>query len=290
METMTSTTTKPTRNDRKMTQGPSTASAETIGEDTMHKPVTIVAVGRQRVGKTTLLNAITQFYRGQGADIRIWNADLQNATNHLGMYHGDADTSPPGSFQDTSRWLEQRIRDQVKNRYDAILDVGGGETVLNRLAKELRLVEALERRGIRMVSIHVLGPDPADLDYLARFMQTEIFTPKATLIVLNEGLVTSGATAEVAFDAIHRHPALLEAVNRGAKVRMLPVLSCMPEITSRGLGFADFANGAQAEGHEETSFFDTERTALWWEREMPVFFGKIPTQWLPRVQAQAEAA
>ncbi|MBR0641225.1 GTPase domain-containing protein [Plastoroseomonas hellenica] len=258
--------------------------------EAVEKPVTIVAVGRQRVGKTTLLNALVQFYRPRGADIRVWNADLQNATNHLGLFHADADTVPPGSFEDTRLWLEARITDQVMERYDAILDVGGGETVLNKLAQEVRLVDTLERRGIRMVAMHVLGPDPADLDYLVRFSNEELFLPRATVLVLNEGLITSGQSAENAFAQIRRHPALLQAVNRGARVRLLPVLSCMGQVASRGLMFSDMANGKQASGHEATSFFDQERTALWWERQMPAFFGELPAEWMPRIRRQAEAA
>lgn len=254
------------------------------------QPVTIVAVGRQRVGKTTLLNAIAQFYRARGADLRIWNADHQNTTNNLTAFHQDVASAPNGSMSDIVDWLEERIRDQTRNRYDAILDVGGGETALNRLVQEMRLVEALERRGIRVVGVHLLGPDPADLDYLKRFLESRTFMPKATLMVMNEGLITSGNSAQVAFREVLDHPAMVDALAAGANLVMMPSLSCMGEVTKRGLTFADMANDVQVTGHDETSFFDQERTALWWEREMPAFFQRIPPTWMPRIVAPAEAA
>ncbi|KAF2174337.1 hypothetical protein K469DRAFT_695104 [Zopfia rhizophila CBS 207.26] len=167
-------------------------------------PVTIVAVGRQRVGKTTLLNATAQYYRKRGANLQVWNADHQNTTNNLTAFHGDAVSAPSGSMSDVVDWLEERIRDQTRHRYDVILDVGGGETALNRLVQELRLVEALERRKIRVVGVHLLGPDPADLDYLRRFMESRTFMPKATLMVMNEGLITSGNSSAVAFQEATR--------------------------------------------------------------------------------------
>ena len=253
-------------------------------------PVTIVAVGRQRVGKTTLLNAMAQYYRKRGANLQVWNADHQNTTNNLTAFHGDTVSAPSGSMSDVVDWLEERIRDQTRHRYDVILDVGGGETALNRLVQELRLVEALERRKIRVVGIHLLGPDPADLDYLRRFMESRTFMPKATLMVMNEGLITSGNSSAVAFQEVMAHPAMTAALGAGAETVIMPSLSCMGEVTKRGLTFEDMSNDVQVEGHEDTSFFDQERTALWWEKEMPAFFGRIPAAWMPRIPAPGKVA
>ena len=53
---------------------------EPAGCETARQPVLIIAVGRQRVGKTTLLNVLIEMYRGLGAEIEVWNADLHNRT------------------------------------------------------------------------------------------------------------------------------------------------------------------------------------------------------------------
>ena len=47
------------------------------------RPLLWVASGRQRVGKTTLLNAAVQYFRALGSHIEVWNADQQNRTHSL---------------------------------------------------------------------------------------------------------------------------------------------------------------------------------------------------------------
>ena len=39
------------------------------------RPLLIIVVGRQRVGKTTLLNTAVQFIRLHGGEVVVWNAD-----------------------------------------------------------------------------------------------------------------------------------------------------------------------------------------------------------------------
>lgn len=113
------------------------------------QPVLIVGSGRQRVGKTTLLSSVAEIYRGLGADIEIWNADVLNRTNTLSLFHPDALVPVVGTTIEEQRtWIEARVRDQVQHRRDVILDVGGGLTALSSLIEEMRLVEMLERRGV----------------------------------------------------------------------------------------------------------------------------------------------
>jgi hypothetical protein len=38
-------------------------------------PILWIALGRQRVGKTVLLNTTVQYFCGLGNPIRVWNAD-----------------------------------------------------------------------------------------------------------------------------------------------------------------------------------------------------------------------
>ena len=105
------------------------------------EPVLLVAVGRQRVGKTTLLNALVEIYRKAGSDIEVWNADLHNRTHTLSLFHEDALSPRPGaSIEDQRAWIEERVRSQVKHRRDVVLDVGGGLTALNTLVEQVRLV------------------------------------------------------------------------------------------------------------------------------------------------------
>lgn len=255
-------------------------SPTTIEADEPRK-ILLIAAGRQRVGKTTFLNTTAQFLRAHGAEFILWNADKMNRTYSLSNFHPDVLEPSSADAEDGKAWLEGRFTDMVVNKYNALLDIGGGETPLNRLVEEVAIVRTLERRGHRILLAHVVGPEMADLDYLERFLAGGLFAPQATLIVLNQGLVLNGRSASFAFGAVRQHPALMEAMKKGAKMVMMPSLACMSQVTDRGLTFADAMNGVSKPGTQPLSFFDQERVATWWENELPPFYGMIPRLWLP---------
>ena len=188
---------------------------ETLNDD--RKPVLMIVVGRQRVGKTTFLNALAQYLRGQGASFEIWDADKMNATNNMSLFHREALQPTSVDPEDVKAWLEQRFTDLVERRFDAMLDVGGGDTPLARLVAEVPIATTLEDEGVRVVVVHVVGPDLADLDYLDRFEQDDLFAPEATLIVMNGGLVLSGRWLDFAFQQINDHDTITRSLTkRGA--------------------------------------------------------------------------
>ena len=252
------------------------------------RPVLLTTVGRQRVGKTTFLNILIQALRSQGADMVVWNADQLNTTHNLAVFHQDVVQPRSSDFEDVKAWLEERIQDQIDGQYNALLDVGGGETPLSRLVREVPIVRSLERRGIRVVLVHVIGPDPADIDYLAHYMRHDLFAPEATLIVLNAGLVLSGRSVGQAFDTILRHPTVVEATEKGAQIAFMPALACMTKVTDCALGFAEAGEGITKPGQARLSFFDQERVGIWWERDVPEFLASIPVLWLPETQGKSQ--
>ena len=255
------------------------------------KPILMIVVGRQRVGKTTFLNTTIQFIRVNGGNVVVWNADKLNVTYNLSMFSDDVLTPPSSDTEDVKAWLEDRFTDLIRYRYDAVLDIGGGDTPLARLVEEVPIVRTLEQRGIRVILVHVLGPEMADLDYLQRFLSESLLAPDATLIVLNDGLVLTGRSANFAFTNVRQHPAFQTAVERQAEVVLMPKLSCMSQVTDRGLKFTDAMNGMNKPESQPLSFFDQERVAVWWERDLPEFFKAIPPLWLPampRLQARTD--
>ena len=255
--------------------------SETLSPADDRRPIVTVIVGRQRVGKTSVANATVQFIRAHGGEVVVWNADKLNRTYSLSIFHQDALEPPSVDPEDVKAWLEDRFTHLIQDRYDAVLDIGGGDTPLARLVQEVPIVRTLERRGIRVLLVHVVGPEMADLDYLERFLAENLFTAEATLIVLNDGLVLTGRSANFAFTSVRQHPALLNAVQHGAKVVLMPKLACMSQVTDRGLTFTDAMNGVNKPGAAPLSFFDQERVATWWENELPLFFMSIPALWLP---------
>jgi len=245
------------------------------------KPVLMIVVGRQRVGKTTFLNALAQYLRGHGASFEIWDADKMNATNNMSLFHREALQPPSAEPEDVKAWLEERFTDLVNRRFDAMLDVGGGDTPLARLVAEVPIVPTLEDEGVRVVVVHVVGPDLADLDYLDRFEQDDLFAPEATLIVMNGGLVLSGRAVGFAFQQINDHDTIARSLAKGARIVEMPRLACMGAVTDRGLTFMDAMNGKAGSDGRNLALLDRPRVRKWWTKEVPEMFGRIPAEWLP---------
>jgi hypothetical protein len=110
-------------------------------------PILWTALGRQRVGKTVLLNTTAQYFRGLGNPLRVWNADQQNRTHTLSTFFPDAEEISGGGIEDSVSWMEGRIEDQIAHGYDAVLDVGGGAAVdMNGSGSIERLLATCDRQ------------------------------------------------------------------------------------------------------------------------------------------------
>ncbi len=250
----------------------------------------LVALGRQRVGKTALLNTVVQYFRADGSQIEIWNADQQNRTHSLSTFFSDASVPPEGGLADTRGWIEGMLKDQVERGYHAVLDAGGGVTGFSSLVEDVPIVDALALQGTDVIGLFCVGPEQADLDYLDTFARNASFMPKATMIVMNAGLVLSGRSPKAAFAPIMDNSALKAAVPRGAKIALFPALSCMAEVTDRGLTFEEAAAGQVKPGQQPMSMFDPTRVREWWTKKVPDFFAKFPPEWLPSVQSASAIA
>ena len=252
---------------------------ETLNDD--RKPVLMIVVGRQRVGKTTFLNALAQYLRGHGASFEIWDADKMNATNNMSLFHREALQPTSVDPEDVKAWLEQRFTDLVERRFDAMLDVGGGDTPLARLVAEVPIVPTLEDEGVRVVVVHVVGPDLADLDYLDRFEQDDLFAPEATLIVMNGGLVLSGRSSGFRFPADQRprHDHAI-AHQRGAdRGDAPPCLHGSGDGSGTGVRGRDEWQGRRR--WAQSCAPRRPRVRKWWTKEIPEMVRRIPAEWLP---------
>ena len=253
-------------------------------------PILWVALGRQRVGKTALLNSAVQCFREAGNVVRVWNADQQNKSHTLSLFFPDAEHVPEGGIEDAKVWIEERLSDQIEKRYNAVLDVGGGATGFSKLVQEVPVLEATDASAIRVVGLFCTGPEKADLDYLEQYAETDMFMPAASMIVLNAGLILSGRSAKGAFGPVVSHPAVVRALERGAETAMFPHLACMAQVTDRGLTFREAMDGKAKGDLPPLSLFDRARVNRWWSRDIPSFFGGFPADWLPVDQSVAPQA
>ena len=220
------------------------ASGLTAGTADDVRIATIVD-GRGRAGKTTVANVLVQFCRERGANLRVWNADRQNETHSLSVFHPDAVRPPSDDPDDKGAWLEESFDAQVRERFDSVLDLAGGDPLVRLLARETELVATLEQHRVRLVLWQVLGPDVADLDYLKLSMEAGLFAP-ATLLVLNAGLVRSKRSIEAVFAEVTGHKVFVDAVAQGAQVVWFPGLVCMKGVAERGLTFGEAKRGIRA--------------------------------------------
>jgi hypothetical protein len=244
--------------------------------------------GRSRGGKTMIANTYVQFWRARGANLHVWNADRQNETHSLSLFHADAQRPPSDDPDDKGAWTEGLYDAQVKERFDSILDLAGGDPLLRLLARETDLVATLERRRIRVVLWQVFGPDLADVDYLKLSMDAGLVGP-ATLLVLNAGVVRSKRSVQAVFAEVTGHSVFIDALNRGAKVVWFPALVCMKQLIDRALTFDEAKRGLVKAGQERLAFFDQTRVEIFWDKHIPEFFAQIPADWLPAVSATAQA-
>ena len=111
-------------------------------------PILWIALGRQRVGKTVLLNTAVQYFRGLGNPLRVWNADQQNRSHTLSLFFPDAEEVTGSGIEDGMAWTEARIVHQIAHGYDAVLDVGGGATGFAKLVQEVPLLDALDSSSL----------------------------------------------------------------------------------------------------------------------------------------------
>ncbi len=162
-----------------------------------------------------------------------------------------------------------------------MLDVGGGFTGFSSLVKDVPVMDDLAARGVEVIGVFMAGTERADLDYLDDFATSGAFLPKATVIVANHGLVLSGRSPDAAFAPVMASKVIEKAVSRGAIVVKFPSLTCMAEVTDRGLLFADAAAGLVKPGQQPMALFDPTRVREWWTKKVPDFFAKFPPEWLP---------
>lgn len=247
---------------------------------TDRRPIITIAFGRQRVGKTVVLNAAAQYYRERGCPVHVWNADQQNQSHSLSTFFSDAQTVPFGGLEDGKLWIEQRFEEVLSKGCDAILDVGGGATSFSRLVKEVPLLEATANSGIQVVGLFCTGPERADLDYLEQFAAVGSL-PSSTAIVMNKALILSDRSAASAYEPVLQHSAVQSVIEGGGAAVLFPALGCMSKVSDLGLGFREAMNGGTKKGQPSLSMFDRMRVNHWWSKLIPEFFAQLPQEWLP---------
>jgi hypothetical protein len=201
-----------------------------------NKPSLVVTHGRGGTGKSVFVRVLLERAQEGGRYPAVADADRTNAT--LSAFFKDVIRPDHPDDQTVHDWLDDLINQMAEDHKTVILDMGGGDQVFKRFAKELELAKLLESADVIPVAAHLIGPDIDDLAYLQDVEQTGAFCPEATILVLNEGLIRDARPRDVAFGGVREHAIYRAALKRGAKEIWFPKLACMQEVNARRLLFA----------------------------------------------------
>ena len=137
--------------------------------------------------KTFLARWVIDRAQMKGREIVVADADRTNPTlaaNLKGVL-----TPPSADDREMQEWFKALCEQQIAQRFNLLIDLGGGDLLLKQLARRIGLVPFLEANGIDMVAVHLIGPERDDLAYLRDLETDGLVAPEATILALNESLV-----------------------------------------------------------------------------------------------------
>jgi hypothetical protein len=241
-------------------------------------PKLVVPLGRGSRGKTWWLRWAIDRAQSQGRAVVVADADRTNAT--LSHYFEDVTSPPSADDRDVREWIKALIEQQIEQHFTAVLDLGGGDLMLKRVAREFGLIEFFEEYGVQPVAVHLIGPDQDDLAYLTDVEAGGVFAPKATILVFNEALVPSHLTTRGVFEeTVRNNPILNRTIERGARLVWMPRLEPATKIDLRRLNFSAARAGHTKPGQTPIGPLDRQLIARW-QRAMEEAFQPV-ADWLP---------
>jgi len=261
--------------------GPATTPASPApltGIDLSGRHKIIFWVGRGKTGKTTGIRWLAENALAKGAKLVM--ADLDTTNDTFSRYIDNVARPPEASDPALSlKWLDRLLQYSLRQQVSALVDLGGGDTTLRRLAVELPdLVALFEAEGFAVVLFHTVGPQEEDLSPLAT-LQGLGFKPTSSAIILNEAMMDVGETRDTAFGRILRHSVFRKALGDGAVPIFMPRLFAAQPVEIRRLKFHDAVEGKTGRADTPLGPFDRARVRIWLET-MGANFAGI-SSWLP---------
>lgn len=199
-------------------------------------PYCLIFAGRGGTGKSTHARLHAEWIERSGLPLKIADLDRTNATL-TAFYPNLVATPRTADDKDVMTFLENILENQIEEKYNLILDFGGGDLILKNLAIRLDLVEFFREYSIEPVLFHHLGADIDYLSYLTSLEEDGLFRPKRTIVVLNEFIKPSSQSVASAFETIMHSKQLADILARGARMISLPDLLPAPDIDRKRLRF-----------------------------------------------------
>ena len=242
------------------------------------RPKLILLLGRGSRGKSMLARWMLGRADDAGREALAGDGDRTNQTLARSYRHT---VSPPSADEAEVRgWVASLIEAQLRDRFNLVLDMGGGDLTVKALAREMELLPWLTSLGIDLVPIHVMGASGDDVAYLQSVEEGGLLASPCTALVLNEGVVPVGRSPHAAFsETVEAHPIFAATVGRGARIVSMPRLEPALDLEERGITFGLAAQGLAPAGVVPLGPWKAQQTALWLRR-MEERFAPV-TEWLP---------
>lgn len=244
----------------------------------------VLRQGRGRQGGTTTLDLLVQMARADGRSVLVGDGDRNNsslAALYPPTKAGGATQPRTGELEDVKDWITESIATASRLGTSLVIDLGGGDRVMEEYGRDLALVDFCEAHGFEPLGLFFCGPEESDLRHILSLWRAGYFRPKRSIVVFQEYLVPRGRTPAGAFDALLTSPEMEELLAEGLSFVFLPRLPCMEEVRKRGLGFADAAAGrAPVDGEP----LDPVRQFMvkQWMGKVKAEFDRIEaSEWLP---------
>lgn len=215
-------------------------------------PVVCKREGRGRLGGSRALDLIVQRTRHQGRRIKILDGDLRSRTLSSIYPPATLDGKPifDGASSPVSEevpvmksWILDSLDEMVGDRVSRVLDLGGGDRVLQEVNRDLPIASYCQDFGIRLVRMCMLGPDMEDFRHIMELIRTGSMEPSRMMLMLNEGVIRQGQSVEGVFDPLIRHPDMVALVRDGARIVFFRRLTCMDQVQATGQSYYDIAAG-----------------------------------------------
>jgi hypothetical protein len=249
--------------------------------DLSGKSKAVFGIGLGGTGKTTLMRWAVEQVINAGAE-QTSMAALDPENRDLRNYF-DGVLEPEGyAPEEVAKWLEDFLAYLMKTKGSALLDMGGGDTSLGTVvAQNPDICQILEDGGVTPVALYMIAPRVESLSPLAT-MEAADFQPKATALILNDGLEDATVPRDRKFRDVLKHPAFKAALDRGAVQLWMPRLHAAQEVYRRRITFAQARDGIVPEGRRMAplGLFDRSRVRAWLEA-MAVELSPIDS-WIPR--------
>lgn len=211
-------------------------------------PVLFVRRGRGRTGGSTLCDWLIQRARRHERRAKALDGDLRSRTL-MDLYPADpADgkaeldpaSAPEAEDLATIRgWLLDELDAMSEDRVSRVLDLGGGDRVIQEFVQDLSLVDFTRRFNIRLVQAFFLGPDEEDFRHVVNTIDHAQFDPHSTILYLNEGVVRTGQSSFDVFMPIVSRTEYAALVKKGIRAVNVPRIICLDDMRRLGLTIND---------------------------------------------------